>query len=222
MKYKAVIFDLDGTLVNSLQDLADSVNTVLTGYGYPVHPLEAYRIMVGNGIQKLIERALPAQSLETIAEKALEKFKKIYAIHQLDKTVPYEGMADLLGQLKQKHIPLAVCTNKHDEAAKEIIGTLFAEHTFTEIIGDLPGLPRKPDPKKVLMIAQNLSIKPAEIVYIGDSSVDMQTAVRAGMLPVGVLWGFRSKKELLENGAELLLIRPADLLDKVEFACHKQ
>ncbi len=218
MKYKAVIFDLDGTLVNSLDDLADSVNTVLKEYGYPAHPLEKYRIMVGNGIKKLIERALPPDASEKTLEEALEKFKKIYAVHQLDKTAPYKGITDLLQQLKQKNIPLAVCTNKHDEAAKKIITTLFDNSTFKEIIGDLPGLPRKPDPKKVLVIAQNLSVKPAEIVYIGDSSVDMQTAVNAGMLPVGVLWGFRSKEELLENGAELLLTKPADLLSKVEFA----
>lgn len=218
MKYKAVIFDLDGTLVNSLDDLADSVNTVLEEYGYPTHPLEKYRIMVGNGIKKLVERALPPSVSEGTLKEALEKFKKIYAVHQLDKTAPYKGIIDLLKQLQLKNIPLAVCTNKHDEAAKKIIAALFDNSTFKEIIGDLSGLPRKPDPKKVLIIAQNLSVNPAEIVYIGDSSVDMQTAVNAGMLPVGVLWGFRSKEELLENGAELLLTQPADLLSKVEFA----
>ena len=218
MKYKAVIFDLDGTLVNSLNDLADSVNTVLEEYGYPTHPLEKYRIMVGNGIKKLVERALPPSASEETLNEALEKFKKIYAVHQLDKTAHYKGITDLLKQLQLKNIPLAVCTNKHDEAAKKIIAALFDNSTFKEIIGDLPGIPRKPDPKKVLVIAQNLSVKPAEIVYIGDSSVDMQTAVNAGMLPVGVLWGFRSKEELLENGAELLLTQPADLLSKVEFA----
>lgn len=217
MQYKAVIFDLDGTLVNSLNDLADSVNTVLKGYGFPLHPLEKYRIMVGNGIKKLVERALPATASTETVDEALAKFKEIYAVHQLDKTAPYAGITAMLNALKAKKIPLAVCTNKHDEAAKKIIAALFAKGTFQEIIGDLPGLKRKPDPHKVLMLAAHMSVKPEEVAYLGDSSVDMQTAVNAGMLPVGVLWGFRSKEELLENGAKILLERPADLLSKVVF-----
>ncbi len=217
MKYKAVIFDLDGTLVNSLNDLGDSVNTVLKKYGYPEHPIESYRMMVGNGIKKLIERALPLNTPTNIADEALEKFKKIYAIHQLDKTVPYNGIGEMLEKLRQKHIPLAVCTNKHDDAAKKIIYHLFGQTTFTYIIGDLPGFKRKPDPKKVLLIAEKMHLNPGEIVYMGDSSVDMQTAVNADMLPVGVLWGFRSREELLENGARLLLKSPAELTDKITF-----
>lgn len=217
MEYKAVIFDLDGTLVNSLNDLADSVNVVLKEYGYPTHPVDKYRIMVGNGIGKLIERALPANVSGKIREEVLARFKTVYESHQLDKTAPYEGIINMLEDLKKKNIPLAVCTNKHDEAAKKIIATLFARNTFQEIIGDLPGFKRKPDPQKVFIIAENMALKPQEIVYIGDSSVDMQTAVNAGMLPVGVLWGFRAREELVANGAALLLEHPSDLFRKVIF-----
>lgn len=218
MKYKAVIFDLDGTLINTLHDLAYSTNAVLKEYAYPVHPIKAYRMMVGNGIRKLVERALPPDAPVRLIDEALEKFKAIYAEHSLDRTVPYEGIDDMLTELKRRNIPLAICTNKHDEAAKKIVAKLFPSNTFKEIIGDLPDLKRKPDPQKVLMLAQHLQVKPEETAYLGDSSVDMQTAVNAKMLPIGVLWGFRSGKELKDNGAVHLLQKPADLFSAVTFA----
>ncbi|WP_196592852.1 HAD family hydrolase [Pectinatus sottacetonis] len=217
MLYKAVIFDLDGTLINSLDDLADSVNAVLNSYKLSEYPIDSYRMMVGNGIKKLIERALPADSSENFIEEALAKFKKIYARHQLEKTIPYNGIKELLKNLHTKNIPAAVCTNKHDEAAKKIISTLFPPNTFVEIIGDLPGFKRKPDPQKVLLIAQHMGLKPEEIAYVGDSSVDMQTGVNASMLPVGVLWGFRNKNELLANGARILLKKPNEFFNKINF-----
>ena len=215
-KYKAVIFDLDGTLINSIDDLADSANAVLRQYGFPTHDTESYKYRVGNGIRKLMQRALP-QDKQDLLDAALAKFKQIYAEHNMDKTAPYDGIKELLQTLKQRRIPVAICTNKHDEAAKDIVKQLFAQDTFDQIIGDKPGLARKPDPGKVLAIAKNWQLAPSEIAYLGDSGVDMQTAVNAGMLPVGVLWGFRKEDELLADGAKVLLQNPAELLHKVSF-----
>ena len=215
-KYKAVIFDLDGTLVNSIDDLADSANAVLAEYGFPQHDVESYKYRVGNGIRKLMQRALPEDKQEML-DTALDRFKQIYAAHSLDKTAPYPGIKELLLSLKQKQIPIAICTNKHDEAAKDIVKILFGTIEFDQIIGDKPGLKRKPDPGKVLAIAANWNLQPEEIAYLGDSGVDMQTAVKADMMPVGVLWGFRKEDELLDNGAKVLLKAPPELLEKVSF-----
>lgn len=216
MNYKGVIFDLDGTLVNSLTDLANSVNTVLTEYNLPTYDIESYKYRVGNGIRKLVERSLP-EDKQDLLEPALARFKEIYAKHNLDHTAPYEGIVELLKSLQQQNIKIGVCTNKHDEAAKEIICIIFGENIFDEIIGDKQGLKRKPDPGKVLMIAKHWQLKPEEIAYLGDSDVDMQTAQNANMLAVGVLWGFRDAEELQKNGADILLKNPLELLTKVDF-----
>lgn len=217
IQYKAVIFDLDGTLVNSLNDLADSVNIVLASYNLPTHDVESYKYRVGNGIRKLMQRSLPDDK-QDLLDEALEKFKAVYARHNMDKTRPYEGITELLEKLCAQNIKLGVCTNKHDEAAKVIIKALFGEDIFDEIIGDKQGLKRKPDPGKVLTMAQNWNLQPQEIAYLGDSGVDMQTAVNAGMLAVGVLWGFRTEAELKENGADILISSPLELLQAVNFA----
>ena len=222
MQYKAAIFDLDGTLVDSLVDLAESANTMLEHYNYPTHPVDSYRMMVGDGSKKLIERCMPPGIDEYRINAGLAYYKKIYEGRFLEKTRSYQGVLDLLKELRSEEIPLAVCTNKHKEAAHMIVGILFEENTFSEVIGDEPGLPRKPDPGKVLAIASRMDIRPEEIAYVGDSGVDMQTAVNAGMLPVGVLWGFRDQAELEANGAELLLEHPLELLEKLDFVKCQQ
>ena len=219
MQYKAVIFDLDGTLVDSLADLSDSVNLMLEGYGFPTHEVEKYRYFVGNGSKKLMERTLPrdkAASAEFV-EEALAKYKAIYKERLLEKTRPYNGVRELLAELKSRGIPLAVCTNKHNDAALTIVKILFAPGTFEEVLGDRPGFPKKPNPATPLEIASHLGVKPDEVAYLGDTSVDMETAVHAGFLPVGVLWGFRPEEELVKSGAKVLLKAPLELLEKVEF-----
>lgn len=219
MQYKAVIFDLDGTLVDSLADLSDSVNLMLKSYGFPTHEMEKYRYFVGNGSKKLMERTLPrdkAASAEFI-EEALVKYKAIYKERLLEKTRPYNGVRELLAELKSRGIPLAVCTNKHNDAALTIVKILFAPGTFEEVLGDRPGFPKKPNPATPLEIASHLGVKPDEVAYLGDTSVDMETAVHAGFLPVGVLWGFRPEEELVKSGAKVLLKAPLELLEKVEF-----
>ncbi|EJU27147.1 HAD family hydrolase [Selenomonas sp. CM52] len=219
MQYKAVIFDLDGTLVDSLADLSDSVNLMLESYGFPTHEMEKYRYFVGNGSKKLMERTLPrdkAASAEFV-EEALVKYKAIYKERLLEKTRPYNGVRELLAELKSRGIPLAVCTNKHNDAALTIVKILFAPGTFEEVLGDRPGFPKKPNPATPLEIASHLGVKPDEVAYLGDTSVDMETAVHAGFLPVGVLWGFRPEEELVKSGAKVLLKAPLELLEKVEF-----
>ncbi len=219
MQYKAVIFDLDGTLVDSLADLSDSVNLMLESYGFPTHEMEKYRYFVGNGSKKLMERTLPrdkAASAEFV-EEALAKYKAIYKERLLEKTRPYNGVRELLEELKSRGIPLGVCTNKHNDAALTIVKILFAPGTFEEVLGDRPGFPKKPNPATPLEIASHLGVKPDEVAYLGDTSVDMETAVHAGFLPVGVLWGFRPEEELVKSGAKVLLKAPLELLEKVEF-----
>ena len=220
MQYKAAIFDLDGTLIDSLVDLADSANEMLAGFGFPRHDLDKYRYFVGNGSRKLIERCLPAEKAADSAfvDEALAKYKRCYDKNLTHKTICYEGIMDMLTALQAKHIPLGICTNKHQSAADIIVDKLFPKKDmFVSVIGDCKDMPRKPDPKKVLLIAAKMGVKPVEVAYFGDTSVDMDTANNAGMLSIGVTWGFRPKEELVEYGAKVLLDSPLELFDKVEF-----
>ena len=223
MNYEAVIFDLDGTLINSIDDLADSCNEMLIACDLPVHTVDEYKYFAGNGVAKLVERALPREQAENkeFFDKALAKFRAIYNGRVLNKTRAYSGVRETLAKLAEKDIPLAICTNKPMDAAKAIINILFEPGTFKMVIGDRPGHPRKPDPTTVLEITKELGVTPDKVAYLGDSGVDMQTAVNAGFLPIGVLWGFRKKEELLQDGAKLLLEKPTDLLFKVRFQAHK-
>ncbi len=216
MAYRAAVFDLDGTLLNTLADLADSGNELLASYGMAPHPEPAFRYFVGNGSRKLMERILPGKSPEQIDE-ALARYKAIYEKHLTAKTTPYAGISETLSALKARGVRMAVCTNKHISAAEALIRKYFPADTFDTFEGDRPGVPRKPDPAHVRIVLEKMGVRPEETVYLGDSGVDMQTAVNAGTLPVGVLWGFREKDELMENGAQILLSKPPELLEKVDF-----
>ena len=216
MAYRAAVFDLDGTLLNTLADLADSGNELLASYGMAPHPEPAFRYFVGNGSRKLMERILPGKSPEQIDE-ALARYKAIYEKYLTAKTTPYAGISETLSALKARGVRMAVCTNKHISAAEALIRKYFPADTFDTFEGDRPGVPRKPDPAHVRIVLEKMGVMPEETVYLGDSGVDMQTAVNAGTLPVGVLWGFREKDELIENGAQILLSKPSELLEKVDF-----
>lgn len=220
MQYRAVIFDMDGTLLNSLEDLADSVEEMLSFYGYPGHTLEEYRYFVGNGPRKLIQRSLPKDMAEneTFVDEALVRYKGIYEKNMMNKSKPYEGILEMLGKLQQKGIPLAVCTNKQEPAARLIAAKLFPAGIFREIVGDVPGQARKPDPSRALQITERMGVLPEEVAYLGDSPVDMEMASRAGFLGIGVSWGFRPESELVESGADLLLKHPMELLERLDFA----
>lgn len=220
MNYKAAIFDLDGTLIDSIADLADSANDMLASYGFPQHTIEEYRYFVGNGSRKLVERCLPAEQSADPAfvDKALECYDRCYGNRLLNKTRPYEGILPMLEELQKKNIPLAICTNKQQFASDAIVEKLFPPGMFRENIGDREGMPRKPDPTKVLRIATDFGVTPEEVAYLGDTSTDMETARNAGFLPVGVTWGFRPREELEAAGAGILLESPMELLEKVMFS----
>ncbi|NLY76375.1 MAG: HAD family hydrolase [Firmicutes bacterium] len=213
MKYTAIIFDLDGTLLNTLEDLADSVNAVLQQNGFSVHDLEMYKYFIGDGIANLVRRALPPGADNAIISKLINSVKEEYNRRWARKTKPYPGIPELLRELQTLKIPVAILTNKPDSAAQNVVRHFFPDSRFEIIQGAIPSLPLKPDPSGALAIAAAMKIAPDQFLYLGDTGTDMQTAVAAGMHPVGVLWGFRTGAELLQNGAELLLEKPVQLLD---------
>lgn len=214
--FKACIFDLDGTLVDSLRDLADASNHALHIQGYPTHETAKYRYFVGNGIPKLIERTLPVKArTPDILAHTRALFDAYYDVHRLDHTAPYPGILPLLDQLGEKGIPIAIVSNKADPFTKKIASALFGNR-FQSVLGSRPNVPRKPDPTAALEIASNLNTAPEECLFIGDSGVDMKTATAAGMTGIGVLWGFRGREELLENGAHKLIEQPAELLSLLQ------
>ena len=219
MKYQAAIFDMDGTLIDSLEDLTDSVNEAMTHYDFPSHTLEECRYFVGNGARKLIERSIPKDkaSDSDFVSEVLEYYNGCYKRHLTNKTHPYDGIIDMLKRLQEKNISLGVCTNKQQFAADEIISAMFPANMFGAVIGDQKGLPRKPDPAKVLKIADQFNVKPEHVAYFGDTSVDMETAHNAGFLSIGVTWGFRPKSELIESGAEIIINHPSELWQHVDF-----
>jgi len=213
MTFKAVIFDLDGTLLDTIEDLADSMNSVLAKNGYPVHDIEAYKYFVGDGVRNLVQRALPEdkRSPEEI-DRSLAAMQAEYAERWANKTVPYPGITGLLDGLAEKGLRCAVLSNKPDASTKQIIDKLLSDWTFYPVFGERQGVPKKPDPAGALEIAHILGVRPEECLYIGDTGVDMKTANDAGMYAVGVLWGFRKKDELLENGAKVLVKEPSEIL----------
>lgn len=212
MKYKLIIFDLDGTILNTLDDLASSCNAVLAANNFPVHTKDEVRMFVGNGIRKLIERAVPEESDEETKNKVLSDFTAYYKEHSLDKTKPYDGITELFSELKTRGIKIAVNTNKNEDVSKEICEKFFSG--FVDIVaGGNAGRPVKPDPSGVEMILKTLNIKPENTLYAGDSDVDYQTGINAGLDVVNVSWGFRDESFLREHGAEKIVHNPEELLE---------
>lgn len=207
----AVIFDLDGTLLNTLGDLRAATNHALEVRGLPPHSMEEIRQFIGNGIRLLIRRAMPEGTPEAEIDAALDDFKAYYAAHIHDRTVPYDGIPQLLTALRKRGIQVAVLSNKIDSASQQLIEYFFPEKTDV-VFGEHVGVPRKPDPTSCRMVMQQLGVQPEQVLYVGDSGTDMQTAKNAGLYAVGVTWGFRSKEVLLENGADVLVHRPEQIL----------
>ncbi len=213
---KAILFDLDGTLADSLIDLADGVNRALEIKGYPTHPVEAFKYFVGDGIPKMIERALPEnQRSQEIINEVKAIFMPYYAVHYADNTYAYSGMPELVSSLKAQGFIVAVVTNKEQTMANEVVTSLYGD-VFDLIFGKRDGIPAKPDPTAALMAMEELGVKPEECVFIGDSGMDVKTAVNSGAVPVGELWGFRKQDELLENGAKYIISKPEELLDIIK------
>jgi phosphoglycolate phosphatase len=199
--YKAIIFDLDGTLLNTLDDLAASCNHALLACGYPARTVEEVRAFVGNGIRKLMERALPPASADEAVDRALDVFRAHYALHNSDRTQPYPGILPMLEALKQRGLPICVLSNKNDPNVQALCQRYFPG-LITLAAGEKPGLRPKPHPDGVLWLCSQLGLSPADVCLVGDSEVDVATARAAGVPLLAVDWGFRSQEQLRAAGAE--------------------
>jgi phosphoglycolate phosphatase len=212
-RFKLVIFDLDGTLLNTIEDLAYSANYALKELGYPTHPVEDYNFFVGNGVRKLFERALPEneKTAENI-ERVREIFMPYYDKHNADYTKPYDGMSELLAEIQKEGYKIAVASNKYQTATEKLVSKYFPDIDFTAVFGQRDKVPVKPDPSIVFDISKIAGVSPEEILYVGDSGVDMQTASKSGVISAGVTWGFRPVSELEENNANLIVDRADEIL----------
>ena len=214
MKYKAIIFDLDGTLTDTLEDLYLSVNHALRSSGLPERQLDEVRRFVGNGVRKLIERSVPEGTDSTKLERCFESFRAYYIIHCQDHTRLYPGIASLLTALHAKGYRMAVVSNKLQKGVDEL-ADLFFNGVIDVAIGEQQGIPRKPEPDMVTQALDRLGVKKEEAIYVGDSDVDLQTASNAGLPCISVLWGFRSRDFLVAHGATLFAETPQDVLSLV-------
>ena len=209
--YQCCIFDLDGTVCNTLQDLAECTNRALADFGLPPHPVEAYRMIVGNGVDTQMKRAIGEEKYsKELADKVKAKFKAYYDRDYLKNTRPYEGMEQALDALRAMGLKLAVFSNKPDEFAGKVCEELFGNR-FDLVAGNRPGIPVKPDPTGLFAAVERLGVRPEECLYCGDSWVDVDTGKNAGMPVIGAEWGFRGRKELEERGADFLLQSPSQL-----------
>ena len=210
---KAIIFDLDGTLLNTLDDIADSMNYVLKSHDLPQHPAEAYKLFIGDGMTNLVKRAASGAEVLGHDIALLEgEYRAEYARRQADKTAPYPGVPELLAALVERGIKMAVLSNKPHEATVAIIADYFPGVHFDSVLGQSPGRPVKPDPGGVLEILDILGVSRSNVVYLGDSGTDMRVAKNVGLKAVGALWGFRDRAELTANGADAFAETPADVL----------
>lgn len=213
MKFRAVLFDLDGTLLDTLQDLADSTNRALAKLGFPPNEVNAYRYFVGAGRDVLALRALPDSHRDDgTVKKLLQEIDADYREHWADNTRPYDGIPALLDELTERGIRLAVLSNKSHEFTSMMVSKMLARWHFDSVIGASASVPKKPDPTMAVQVARRLKIQPSQFLYLGDSDIDMKTAVAAGMYPVGVGWGFRTAKELVDSGAKVVISKPCDLV----------
>ncbi len=214
---KAVLFDLDGTLLDTLEDLADSTNAVLEKMRLPVHDVEDYRYFVGDGIHNQARRALPerARDPETV-QRCVEGIRAEYARRWANKTRPYDGVPEMLDALHALGVPMSILSNKDQQFAGKVVRRLLAGWSFSVVRGARPGVPLKPDPRAARKIAEQMGCSPEDFVYLGDTATDMKTARAAGMYAVGALWGFRPSDELQAGGAQALIRHPCDLLELME------
>jgi phosphoglycolate phosphatase len=213
LKYPGIIFDLDGTLLDTIEDLADSMNTVLTDLGFSTHTLGAYKTFVGEGVEALIRRALPEDQLRPeLLDQCLGALREEYGRRWENKTRTYPGIPELLDHLTGLGLKMAILSNKQDYFTQIMVAGLLPRWRFDPVFGARPAVPKKPDPAGALEIAEALQIAPDYFIYLGDTGIDMKTARAAGMVPVGVLWGFRPAEELRDQGAKWLIEKPADLI----------
>ncbi|HUV78728.1 MAG TPA: HAD family hydrolase [Desulfobacterales bacterium] len=217
MIFEAVLFDLDGTLIDTLEDIGDAVNRVLSKNSFPTHAIFTYRKFVGDGSRTLMERALPKEhrndkNIDACLKEYVEDYSRNYNV----KSKLYFSIPNLLDRLKAKRVKLAILSNKPDAMTKTCVNAFLSKWDFDVVFGQRDSVPRKPNPQGALEIAKKMSIPPSNFLYLGDMATDMKTAVSAGMFPVGVLWGFRSSKELKESGACAIIDQPLTVLDLLQ------
>jgi phosphoglycolate phosphatase len=221
MPFCATIFDLDGTLLDTLDDIANAANSVLAARGFPTHPNADYRTFIGEGVSKLMLRALPnAHQDEATVQACVRDYVQEYERTWNTLTRPYPGVPEMLDALVARGLKLAVLSNKPDHFTQRCVGELLAKWAFGVVLGASDQFPRKPDPASAIETAKRLGVPPDECLYVGDSGVDMRTARAAHMCAVGALWGFRGREELLEDGAQFLIKKPSAALDLLNCEGH--
>jgi phosphoglycolate phosphatase len=214
MRLRATIFDLDGTLLDTLDDIANSANQVLATRGFPTHPNAQYRMLIGEGVVTLMRRALPELHRdEATVQACVVAYVQTYERSWNARTKPYAGVPEMLDALVIRGLKLAVLSNKPDHFTQQCVDELLDKWTFHVVLGASDRYPRKPDPASAIEITRRLGVLPAECLYVGDSGIDMQTACAAGMCAVGALWGFRGREELLQDGARVLIEKPSQVLE---------
>ncbi len=215
MQAKGIIFDLDGTLLDTLKDIADSANAALQAAGCPTLPVDAYRLIIGEGMDRLVEQAAPAGTPEAVQARLVEAVKAEYGRRWRDATRPYPGILELLAALAARGVPMAVLSNKPHPFTLEVVASFFPGMPFAGVRGAGPDTPLKPDPAGALSLARTLGFAPSELLMVGDTRIDVATGLNAGLFAVGVLWGFRGREELLAAGAQTIIARPEELLGLV-------
>lgn len=214
--YRAVIFDLDGTLLDTLADIAECGNAVLAEMGYATHPRDAYRHFVGEGVRKLFRKALGDRATDERIEACSARFGEIYAENCAVHSRPFDGVPEMLAALAERKLPLAILSNKPDRFTQQTVAEFFDRRAFSRVYGEGPGIPTKPDPTGANRIVAELKVLPAEVLYLGDTSTDMQTARTAGLVAIGAAWGFRTREELLQAGAQAIIEQPGELIAIVD------
>lgn len=212
---KLVIFDLDGTLLNTIYDLGEACNYALRKLGFNQHPIPAYNYMVGNGVRKLLERAQPDADAATV-DKLLSLFREYYDDHCTDDTKPYKGIPELLAELHRRDVAMAVASNKYQAAVTKIISHFFPDIPFVAVLGQEEGRPTKPDPSIVFSVLSMHPTPKADVLYVGDSGVDMETARRACVESIGVSWGFRPVSELKAYHADHIISKPEEIINRLQ------
>jgi phosphoglycolate phosphatase len=217
MRFSAALFDLDGTLLDTLDDLANSMNAVLERAGFGVHPTAAYKVFVGEGLRNLIERALPEGSRdEATVASTMAAMRAEYGGRWAEKTRPYDGVEAMLKRLSGMGVRMAILSNKPDDFTKLCVAKLLSGHAFEIVMGAREGVPPKPDPVGAIEVASRMGVAPDKFLYLGDTNTDMQTARAAGMFAVGALWGFRDESELREAGAHEIVANPGEVIALME------
>lgn len=212
---KGVIFDLDGTILNTIDDLSSAMNQMLTEFGYPARQdLFYHKQSLGFGARSYVKSCMPEEAAADDAkvDACLARYRELYGSHASILTKPYEGIPEMMEALSRKGIAINVLSNKPDAPTQALVSEWFSQFKPQCVYGERPGLPRKPDPTVPLAIAEGLALAPCEMAFVGDSEVDIKTGIAAGMLSIGVLWGYRTREQLLANGAELLAETPQDLV----------